>query len=267
MADQFDPSLGSKDFHLQEDSVFFRLPPVVRKMIYVCALPAIEPEDKTDAYGAEKLKHPGRLADYPPLMHTCKQVFYEMRPVACADVYMAIKGVMFNKTTIWGFGRLYPEYLRTLSIVYHMDIDRVGIPEALAWVGSRAPRLETLRLRFRGHPRSWLDLMRIRDGEPEVQRELLRRREQRRRDYALELLWFVLRGTPALRVLDLDGTGVPAQELRDSVRDMERCLGCEGRVDVCVEPEDPGRGAAGDPEAWGTRRDRPCEHDLETWFS
>ncbi|KAI1485599.1 hypothetical protein F5X96DRAFT_674472 [Biscogniauxia mediterranea] len=265
MADQFDPSPGSKEFHLQEGSVFFKLPPVVRKMIYVCALPALEPENKTDAYGAEKLKHPGRLADYPPLMHTCKQVFYEMRPVACADVYMAIKGVMFNKTTIWGFGRLYPEYLRTLSIVYHMDIDRVGIPEALAWLGSRAPRLETLRLRFRGHPRSWLDLMMMRGGydNPEMGQELLRLREQRRRDYALELLWFVLRGTPALRVLDLDdGTGVPEQELRDRVREMERALGCEGRVDVCVEK--PGRGA-GDPEVG---RDKPYEHGgLEPWFS
>ncbi|KAI0597402.1 hypothetical protein F4775DRAFT_593322 [Biscogniauxia sp. FL1348] len=256
MAHEFDLSMGSKKFHLQTDSIFFKLPLAVRKMIYAHALPAIDPDQKTDAYGAEKLKRPGRLADYPAFMHTCKQVFYEMRPVACADVYMAIKGIMFNKTTIWGFGRFHPQYLRTLSIVYHMDIDRLGIPEALAWIGARAPQLETMRLRFRGHPRAWLDLTGGAFDSPAEAPEL------RRQAYTAELLWFVLRGTPALRRLDLGGV-CPEQDIRAAVWDMLGWLGRE-MVDLVVEAEEE---EGGKGEGNGLRPGKPYLDDLDLWFT
>ncbi|KAI5926260.1 hypothetical protein F4810DRAFT_725974 [Camillea tinctor] len=253
-------SAERETLRLQEGSVFFKLPRVVRMLIYTFVLPDINPNEQAIVYGAEQLKTPVRLTDYPPFMYTCKQVFREMRPVACADVYMSITGIMFNKSTIWGFGRLSPEYLQSLSIVYHMDIDRLGIPEALAWIGSRAPSLRTLRLRFQGHPRTWLDLPGGVFG-PATIAEQAQRKEDLRLELIIELLWFVLRGMRSLEWLDLGGVCLD-RKLFDALANMKRILGHEVEI-LFQTPDLEGPG----PLDFGLRRHRRFEHDLDPWFA
>ncbi|KAI1504564.1 hypothetical protein F5X99DRAFT_19117 [Biscogniauxia marginata] len=186
----------------QKQSPFFKIPLELRRNIYNMLVPPMNLNGHR-VCGSEKLKQPGRLADYPPIMHTCKKAFRDARPVMCREVYITIEGITWDVVTFIGFGRLYPEYLHTLSVVYHLSSQRPGVPEALEWIAARAPFLKDVRLSFQNHPRTCNDT--TFSGISPVECEtVIARREARRLRYMIPLLWFIdsIKGLQNLR---LDG--------------------------------------------------------------